>query len=91
MKLKKNQKVPMGKKEIQKMNLENTKKAVNIVTLIPLLVLRDEYGFGEKRLKRFLEQFKDTFDAYNEGYLDLEDIARVLKEEANIDINEELK
>lgn len=71
-------------RQIEKMKESSTNKAVDIVSMFPLLVLRDTFGFGEKRLKRYQEAFEEMFKAYNEGYISLEDIADTLKEEVNI-------
>lgn len=85
-KLNPKQQVNMTVRQIEKIKENATDRAVNIVSLFPLLVLRDNFGFGEKRLKRYQGKFKEMFSAYNEGYIDLEDIAKVLKEETNIEI-----
>ena len=78
------QKFSLTAKEIEELKLNSTRQAVSITQLFPLLVLRDEFGFGEKRLKRFLAKYQETLDAYNQGYLDLTDIAKMLEDEVNI-------
>lgn len=54
-------------KPSQRKTIENraTEKAIDKVTLLFLLALHDEYGFGEKRLARVLE----TVDRYA-GHID---------------------
>ena len=81
-----NQKFSLTAKEIEDLKLNSTRQAVSITQLFPLLVLRDEFGFGEKRLKRFLAKYQETLEAYNEGYVDLKDIAKMLEEEVNVKI-----
>lgn len=85
-KVKRKQKFSLTAKEIEELKLNSTRQAVSITQLFPLLVLRDEFGFGEKRLKRFLAKYQETLDAYNKGYLDLIDIAKMLEDEVNIKI-----
>lgn len=85
-KIKRNQKFSLTAKEIEDLKLNSTRQAVSITQLFPLLVLRDEFGFGEKRLKRFLAKYQETLEAYNEGYIDLVDISKMLEEEVNIKI-----
>ena len=85
-KIKRNQKFSLTAKEIEELKLNSTRQAVSITQLFPLLVLRDEFGFGEKRLKRFLAKYQETLDAYNQGYLDLIDISKMLEDEVNIKI-----
>lgn len=82
--VKRKQKFSLTAKEIEELKLNSTRQAVSITQLFPLLVLRDEFGFGEKRLKRFLAKYQETLDAYNKGYLDLIDIAKMLEDEVNI-------
>lgn len=52
----------------------------------PMMVLRDYFGFGGQRLKRFYENLIDMYDSIDKDYLDLEDISETLKEEAGIDL-----
>lgn len=46
--------------------------------LITCMVLHSKYGWGEKRLGRFLEEYRKVLVAYNDGYIeqakDLEDV-----------------
>lgn len=52
----------------------------------PMMVLRDYFGFGGQRLKRFYENLIDMYDSIDKDYLDLKDIANTLREEASIDL-----
>lgn len=52
----------------------------------PMMVLRDFFGFGGQRLKRFYENLIDMYDSIDKDYLDLEDIRKTLREEAGIDL-----
>ncbi|WP_010242858.1 hypothetical protein [Peptoniphilus rhinitidis] len=52
----------------------------------PMMVLRDFFGFGGQRLKRFYENLIDMYDSIDKDYLDLKDIANTLREEASIDL-----
>lgn len=52
----------------------------------PLLVLRDKYGFGKKRLGDFTEYLIDEIKALESGYVSLDDIAKVIKDETGIEI-----
>ena len=70
-------------KEAERMN------ATNIVNLIPLLILRDKFGFGKVRLERYLEYFQDAVDSLNKGHLDLKDVQKVMLEEVKIAFYEE--
>ncbi len=52
----------------------------------PMMVLRDFFGFGGQRLKKFYQALIDMYDSIDKDYLDLKDISETLKEEAGIDI-----
>lgn len=51
-----------------------------------MMVLRDFFGFGGQRLKRFYLALIDMYDSIDKNYLDLEDIRKTLREEAGIDL-----
>ena len=70
-------------KEAERMN------AASIINLIPLIILRDKFGFGKVRLERYLKHYQDAIESLNEGYLDLKDIQRVMLEEVKIAFYEE--
>lgn len=80
------------KKQVKKIKdkayLEGQQEALNIVNMIPLIVLRDKYGFGKKRMTEYINYYLETIEAYNEDYLKLEDIVKVLKEEVGIDLED---
>lgn len=90
-KLNPNRHITMTAKEREQLekrvSKEATEKAVNVTLLFPLLILRDKYGFGPKRLPEFQGHFQELWDSYTSGYLDLEDIALTLYEEAGVKIN----
>ena len=65
-------------KEAERMN------AANIINLIPLIILRDKFGFGKIRLERYLKHYQEAIESLNEGYLDLKDVERVMLEEVKI-------
>lgn len=70
-------------KEAERMN------AANIINLIPLIILRDKFGFGKVRLERYLKHYYEAIESLNEGYLDLKDVQKVLLEEVKIAFYEE--
>lgn len=65
----------------------NANQKATLTTLhISLLVLRDKYGFGSKRLGDFVEHFADVLDSINLDYLDFEDIKNAIYEETGVKI-----
>lgn len=72
----------------QRQRLKGTEKALEIIALLPILALRDEYGFGKKRMLRYIIKYQDILDAYNKDYITLEDIAETIKSEIDIDLSD---
>lgn len=62
------------------------KQASDFSLAAPMLVLKDEFGFGEKRLLRFYEAVLELYDSVDKGYLNLSDIVKTIEEENNIKI-----
>ena len=65
---------------------EYINKLMQIVTTVPMWVLRTKYGYGRDRLNKFIIEFNELVDSINEGYLDFDDIITTLKEEVDVDI-----
>lgn len=86
-KLNPNRKVTMTVREMNKLKLNATNQAVRMTQLFPLLILRDKYGFGPKRLGDFQEYYNEMLDAMNKGYLKTDDIEKTLYEETGIKID----
>lgn len=53
---------------------------------VPTMVLRDDFGFGKKRLDKFLDSYMELYDAIEEGYLNLDDIIETVNEETSVEI-----
>lgn len=55
--------------------------------IISLMVLHDKFGYGEKRLNKFIYEYQKQLDAYNSGYVEsVNDFTEVLKEECGIEL-----
>lgn len=56
--------------------------------IISIMVLHDKFGYGEKRLNKFIDEYQKQLDAYNSGYVEsVKDFTTVLKEECGIELN----
>lgn len=53
---------------------------------LPLIVLRDKFGFGRQRLEKFEKALVDTFGCFDEGRIDLETLKAVIKEETGMEV-----
>lgn len=73
--------------EMQQKYFEKGRKAaMDLTVAVPMMVLRDHYNFGRKRLEDFGELYSDMFDSVTKGYLNVPDMIRTLKEETGIEI-----
>lgn len=54
--------------------------------LVPMLVLRDRYGFGAKRLEDFFDYMNELIKDIDEGLLDIRDIAKAISDETGLEI-----
>lgn len=76
--------------DVQQMKNEAVKKAADTGFLLmlglPVLILRDKWGFGNVRLERFIDQVIEMYEAFNEGHLTIDDIHQAIEEETGIKI-----
>ena len=76
--------IQLTRKEYEALKSKERMNASNIINLIPLIILRDKFGFGKIRLERYLGYYQEAVESLNEGYLDLKDVERVMLEEVKI-------
>ena len=76
--------IQLTRKEYETLKEAERMNAANIINLIPLMILRDKFGFGKVRLERYLGYYQEAVDSLNKGYLDLKDVERVMLEEVKI-------
>lgn len=76
--------IQLTRKEYEELKSKERLNAANIINLIPLIILRDKFGFGKIRLERYLGYYQEAVESLNEGYLDLKDVERVMLEEVKI-------
>lgn len=81
-----NTEVKLTPKDLQKLQDDATEEAISVINLIPLMVLRDKFGFGKVRLERYLDHLYDAIESFNEGYIDLSDVAEMLEKEVGLKI-----
>lgn len=57
-----------------------------IYMALSIMALRDEFGFGTKRLERFVEKIRQLVIDQQNGYLNIEDICDTIYAETGIKI-----
>lgn len=65
---------------------DSIEKATEFSMAVPIMVLRDEFGFGQQRIIKFAAAFKELYESIDEKYLDLQDILKTIKEETGVEI-----
>ena len=65
---------------------EALEEANNLMVLLPILILRDQFGFGEKRLERFVDGLGELYSDIESKKLNIDDIAHVVEEETGLRI-----
>lgn len=62
-----------------------SREAFERMMVLSLLVLRDEWGFGEVRMDRFIDQLSTLVEDVSDGRLSMDDITATLEEELGIE------
>ena len=83
--------ISIKQSDIDRMKEEATEKgcklAFNLMLAAPAMVIHDKFGSLMKkdgRLERFVDMCMEEYKCYEEGYVTLEDMAKILKDEAGI-------
>lgn len=83
---KKNRTIQLRESNIKKMKREASDNALKYAFVLFLTVMRDKEGYGVKRLQRVYDHIQDLADSITKGYVNLFDLEKVLREEANINV-----
>ena len=65
---------------------EGCRFAVEMMLGFPIMVLRDKYGFGRKRLEQFVDHVTELYDSFERGYITLEDLRDTIHAETGVTI-----
>lgn len=78
--------IPLAAKKVDIDRFCETEKANTIVTvmLMAAVTLRDEYGFGQERIHRFIERFNTKTKCLVESYVNWEELRDQLAQETGI-------
>lgn len=58
---------------------------IDTIRILSFCVLRDEFGFGKDRLRRFAERFEKKTECLVDEYVNWEDIIENIKEETGLE------
>ena len=66
---------------------EVTEKTMLMLIGLPLIVLRDKYGFGKKRLEAFTEEVLLQLKCVENGKVGLDEIHDIIKKETGMEVS----
>lgn len=85
--------VSIKQSDIDRMKEEATEKgckfAFGLMLAIPVMVIHDKFGSlmkKEGRVQKFVDLCMEEYKCYEEGYVRLDEMAKILKEEAGVEI-----
>lgn len=61
-------------------------QALTMMLAIPIKVLRDEEGYGKKRLRRFVDNVITVYEDFDNGLFTMDDLQKMVLEETGIDL-----
>lgn len=82
-KLKRNQQITLTVKQIDEIKKNATNEAIKVSSILPIWTLR-RMGWGEVRIKRFLDEYAADIDSYNRGHFTIRDVMLTLYEETGV-------
>ena len=92
--LRKDPMISIKSSDIKAMKDEATAKgcklAFNLMLAVPAMVIHDKFGQLMKkdgRVEKFVDLCIEEYRCYEEGYVRLDEMAKILKDEAGVEIN----
>lgn len=79
-------KIPVDHRELDKAATKVKMQILDTVLAMSIMVLRDEFDFGKKRLERFKDRFNQKTECLNDGLVTWADILETIKDETRIDL-----
>ena len=76
----------LSSKDREKMQSEIFEISMLVLSGVPLIVLRDLFGFGKKRLKRFSDEFLKQLKCVENGAVTLEELHEIIKKETGMEV-----
>lgn len=76
----------IAEKATEKAMADVTDIAFLTVLALPLYVLKVKYGFGKKRLSKFMDEVLYQYECISQDYVTLEDMRGFIKDETGIEI-----
>lgn len=78
--------MPLAKKDLEKATLKIKEQLLDTVTVLSVATLHDEYGFGAKRCKKFIERFNLKAECLVDDMASWDDYIQAIREELGIEL-----
>ena len=78
--------LPLDNKQIQKELQKHQSAVLEFSLVLALATLHDEFGFGEKRAKKFRDLYMTGVDYINQGYAYMDEYKQGIKEQLGIEV-----
>lgn len=75
----------------EQLRSEAVDDALRVLSYVPLMVLRDKFGFGKVRLDKFLREFAEQIDCIENDFVGFDDMIEVIKDETGLAITDYIK
>lgn len=69
---------------------EAVDKAFVLMLGLPMIVLRDKYGWGKKRLSDFMNHVLEQYDSFNKNFISLDDLWNTIEKETGVKLIEKV-
>lgn len=79
-------KVPVDHREMDKAAQKIKEQILDTVLAMSIMVLKDEFGFGKKRLDQFKARFNLKTECMNDGLVTWADILEAIRDETGIEL-----
>lgn len=67
-------------------SLQCTNDAFKLFILMSVFALRDEYGFADKRIGRYIDCMNNKIALYNEGRFNITDVEKAMLQELGFEV-----
>ena len=74
----------VSEQDLQKFSNREKKNTIATILLMAAMTLRDEYGFGRKRMNRFIRRFNTKTECLVGGYVNWKDLQQTIAKETGI-------
>lgn len=75
----------LPKNAIDECVLKIKENTIDTITILSAITLRDQFGFGAERIKRYIERFNNKAECLMDDYTTWDEQIEILKEECGLE------